>query len=210
MNKLRAVTVVGLAFGLVLSVTPNLQARGSKPASTAPGTYKQWGRDIDEIEILKTFKISDYDTIAVKPFDTSSTPMPEKDDRSYSSIKTVLDSYTETLIEGLRGELKAHAKVEQAGGTTKGAKTLIVRGKVESLSPGSRTKRYVGGFGAGASGTKISGDLVDAASGKVLAHFSQERRSAGSFKFAGGSDQQVMRDSIHAAAEDIAHILDAF
>ncbi len=210
MNKLRTASMVGLAVGLALSVVPDLHARGSKPASTAPGTYKQWGRDIDEIEIVKTFKISDYDTIAVKPFDTSSTPMPEKDDRSYATIKTVLDSYTETLIEALRGELKAHAKVEQATGTPKSAKTLIVRGKVESLSPGSRTKRYIGGFGAGASGTKISCDLVDAASGKVVARFTQERRSAGSFKFGGGSDQQVMRDSIHAAAEDIAHILDAF
>ena len=210
MNRLRTVSLVGVALGLILSTAPSLHARGSKPANTAPGTYKQWGQDIDEIEILKTFKVSDYSTIAVKPLDTSSTPMPDKGDRSYDSIKTVLDSYTETLIEGLRGELKAHAKVEQASGTDKSARTLLVRAKVESLSPGSRAKRYVGGFGAGAAGTKISGDLVDSASGKVLAHFSQERRSAGSFKFAGGNDQQVMRDSIHAVAEDIAHILDAF
>lgn len=210
MQRLRTASLVGLALGVTLTFAPTVRARGSKPAPIAPGTYKEWGRDIDQIEILKTFKMSDYDTVAVKPFDTSSTPMPSKDDRSYNTIKTVLDSYTDTLVEGLRGELKAHVKVEQASGTPKAPRTLIVRGKVESLSPGSRAKRYVGGFGAGASGTKISGDLVDAASGKVLAHFTQERRSAGSFKFAGGSDQQVMRDSIHAAAEDIAHILDAF
>ena len=210
MKRLRTASGLGLAFGIILSITPNLHARGSKPAPTAPGTYKEWGRDIDEIEILKTFKMSDYDTIAVQSFDTSATPMPDKEDRSYGTIKTVLDSYTESLVEALRGELKAKAKVEMASGTPKAARTLIVRGKVDSLSPGSRAKRYVGGFGAGASGTKIRGDLVDAASGKTLAHFTQERRSAGSFKFAGGSDQQVMRDSIHAAAEDIAHILDAF
>lgn len=202
--------VFGLAFGLLLGIAPNLHARGSKPAPTAPGTYKEWGPDIDEIQIMKSFKMADYDSVVVEPFDTSATPMPDKSDKSYDTIKTVLDSYTETVTEALRGELKAHAKVSMASNPPKSSKTLVVRGKVESLSPGSRAKRYIGGFGAGAAGTKISGDLVDGASGKVLAHFTQDRRSAGSFKFAGGSDQQVMRDSIHAVAEDIAHILDAF
>ena len=90
------------------------------------------------------------------------------------------------------------------------AKTLIVRGKVEDLTPGSRAKRYLAGFGAGAAGTKFSGEIVDAKSGEVLARFTQERRSGGTFKFAGGNDMDVMRDAIHASGKDIAHILDAF
>ncbi len=185
-------------------------ARGSKPAPTAPGTYKQWGQDIDSIEIIKTFKMPDYDHIVVQPFDTSSAPLPDKSDKSYDTIKSVLESYTATLVEALRPELKAKVDVTQSDKWTKAAKTLIIRGKVEDLSPGSRAKRYLGGFGAGAAGTKLSGEIVDAKSGTVLARFSQERRSGGTFKVAGGKDMDVMRDSIHAAGKDVAHILDAF
>ena len=190
-------------------VAPALIAR-DKPAPTTPGTYKEWGQDIDQIEIVKSFKIADYDHIVLRTFDTSASPLPDKNDKSYNSIRSVLDGYTLTLIESLRPELKAKADIAQSDKETRDAKTLIVRGKVEDLSPGSRAKRYLGGFGAGAAGTKLSGELVDAKSGAVLARFTQERRSGGTFKFAGGNDMDVMRDSIHAVGKDVAHILDAF
>ena len=196
---------------LILSIgAPALYARGKNAAPTAPGTYKGWGEDIDQIEITKTFKIADYDKIAIQSFDTSATPLPDKGDKSYDTIKSVLDSYTFTLVEALKPELKAKADVAQVDKAPKTAKTLIIRGKVEDLSPGSRAKRYFGGFGAGAAGTKVSGEIVDAKSGAVLARFTQERRSGGTFKVGGGKNMDVMRDSIHATGKDIAHILDAF
>ena len=202
MRKLAAVVLFSL-------VALPAFARG-KDAITKPGTYKEWGEDIDQIEILKTFKMADYDHIVVQTFDTSASPLPDKSEKSYNSIKAVLDGYTLTLIESLRPELKAKADVAQSDKATKDAKTLILRGKVEDLSPGSRAKRYLGGFGAGAAGTKLSGEIVDAKSGAVLARFTQERRSGGTFKFAGGSNRTVMRDSIHAMGQDVAHLLDAF
>jgi hypothetical protein len=203
---MKHIAVSLLALSLL---APALYARG-KAAPTAPGTYKEWGQDIDQIEILKSFKIADYDKIVVQTFDTSAAPLPDKSDKSYNGIKSVLDGYTLTLLEALRPELKSKADVVQSDKATKDAKTLIVRGKVEDLSPGSRAKRYLGGFGAGAAGTKFSGEIVDAKSGEVLARFTQERRSGGTFKFAGGNDMDVMRDSVHAAGKDVAHILDAF
>ncbi|GAC1396697.1 MAG: hypothetical protein NVSMB68_13340 [Thermoanaerobaculia bacterium] len=198
-----------LGLCVLLSMAP-LYARGSKPAPTAPGHYKEWGQDIDDIEVVKGFRMSDYDRVVVLPFETSATPMPDKDDKSYDTIKSVLASYRFTLVEAMRPELKSKAAVEQADKAPKSAKTLVIRGKVEALSPGSRAKRYVGGFGAGAAGTKLSGEIADAKSGAVLIRFTQERRSGGTFKFAGGKDMDVMRDSIHAEGKDIAHILVSF
>lgn len=200
---------VFLFLVLMVSVAP-LAARGNKPAPTAPGTYKAWGADIDEIEIVKSFKIADYDKVVVMPFDTADTPLPDSKDKSYETIKSVLDGYSLTLVEAIKPELKAKADVERAEKTPKTARTLIIRGKVLDLSPGSRAKRYFGGFGAGSAGTKVTGEIVDAKSGEVLARFTQERRSGGTFKVAGGKDMDVMRDSIHATGKDIAHILDAF
>ena len=196
---------------LVLAVAvPGLYARGKKAALTAPGTYKEWGPDIDQIEIVKTFKISDYDTIVVQPFDTSKAPLPDKNAKWYGTLKTALAGYTESFMEAFQKELKAKAEVDQSTATPKGAKTLILRGVVDDLDPGSRAGRYFGGFGAGSASTKLSVDIVDARSGKVLAKVTQARRSGGTFKGGGGSDLEVMRDSIHATAKDIAHVLDAF
>jgi hypothetical protein len=78
------------------------------------------------------------------------------------------------------------------------------------MDPGSRAGRYLGGFGAGSASSKVSADIVDARSGKVLAHVTQARRSGGTWKGGGGNDLAVMRDSIHAIAQDMAHVLDSF
>ena len=75
---------------------------------------------------------------------------------------------------------------------------------------GSRAGRYWGGFGAGAASSKATVEIVDAKSGKVLAIVTQARRAAGTFKGGGGSDLEVMRDSVHAMAKDIAHVLATF
>jgi Domain of unknown function (DUF4410) len=207
--KRRRISVLLLTV-IALAAAPALHARGKKPAPTEPGTYKEWGPDIDEIQILKSFKIANYDRVVVLPFDTSATPLPDQNDKSYGTIKSVLAGYSGTLVEALRPELKAPAKVETADNAPKTAKTLIIRGKVEEMSPGSRAKRYLAGYGAGAGGSKATGEIVDAKTGEVLAKFTQEHRSGGTFKFGGGSDTDVMHDSIHATGQDIAHILDAF
>jgi Domain of unknown function (DUF4410) len=162
------------------------------------------------VEILKTFKMGDYGKVAVMPFDTSATPLPDEKENSYDTIKRVPGSFTETFVEVFRTELKAKASVEAPAAAPKSAGTLIVRGKVESLSPGSRAGRMLVGYGAGSSGAKLSAEIVDAKSGEVLVRYTQERRSGGSFKFAGGNDMQVMRDAIHAEAQDLAHILESF
>jgi len=195
---------------VTLAIAPALHARGRKAASTEPGTYKEWGPDIDEMEILKTFHMKDYDRVVVLPFDTSSTSMPEKSDNSYEATRAVLRDYSETLTEALRPELKAPAKVEMADKAPKTAKTLIIRGKVDEMNPGSQAARIFVGYGAGAAGTKATIEIVDARSGDVLARFTQAHRSGGSWKHRGGDYADVLRDSIHATGQDTAHILDLF
>jgi len=194
---------------LLLLLVPAVYAR-KKAAPTAPGTYKAWGQDIDQIEILQTFKIADYDRIVVEPFDTSKTPLPDQKEKWYGTMKSALSSYNVWFMEAFPKELKAKASVEEAASAPKKAKTLIIRGTVDEMDPGSRAGRYFGGFGAGAASSKLSADVVDAKTGKVLARVTQARRAAGTWKGVGGSDLEVMRDSVHATAKDMAHILDEF
>jgi hypothetical protein len=83
---------------LVFAAVTTLQAGGGK-APTAPGTYKTWGPDIDEIEIVKTFRIADYDRIVVQHFDPSKAPLPDQNARWYGTLKMALASYDEAFIE---------------------------------------------------------------------------------------------------------------
>lgn len=193
---------------LVLS-TFAVYGRG-RPAPTTPGTYKQWGPDIDQVEILQSFKIADYDRIVIEPFDTSSTPLPDPKEKWYGTMKSALASYNVWFMEAFQPELKAKAKVEESDRAPKRPGTLVIRGTVDQMDPGSRAGRYFGGFGAGSASSKATVEIVDEKSGKVLARVTQARRSAGTWKGAGGSDLEVMRDTVHATAKDIAHVLDLF
>ena len=196
-------------FAAVVAFAPLALARGKK-AELAPGTYKVWGEDIDEIQIAKTFRASDYDAIAVTRIDTSKTPLPDPKEKWYESAKTVLNGYTETLTEALRDEMKGKMKVDMVASAPTTSRTLVLRGSVLAIDPGSRAGRMLAGYGAGASYTQLRGELVDAKSGEVLLRFTQARRSGGTFKFAGGGDVAVMRDAVHAMGKDVAHIVQAF
>lgn len=198
-----------LALTITLIAAPFSHARGKEGPQTAPGKYTSWGEaEIDEIEIVKPFAAADYETIVVLPFDTSKIAV--EGDKGVI-LQGALDGYRAVFVEGLRDDLESGAKVELAEKEPKKTKkTLLLRGAVEELNPGSRAKRYVAGFGAGAAHNKVSVELVDAASGDVLVRFTQAHRSAGTFKFAGGSDAQVLRDGTRAMGEDTAYILNSF
>ena len=89
-----------------------------------------------------------------------------------------------------------------------GADTLVIRGKVLEIDPGSKAARYWAGFGAGAAKARVSGEIVDAKSGQVMARFTQERRSG--VGMMGGDYQKLIQGNLKAIGEDVANILKAF
>ncbi len=183
-----------------------LLARGKKSSSTQPGTYKEWGPDIDRIEIVQTFKFSEYSSVAVVAFDTSEVKLPEKDDNTFGPVRKVLASATEGLVQGLRGEVGSKVTLEEKAPESAG--TLVIRGKIVELDPGSKSARYFAGFGAGAARAKIEAEIVDGQSGQVLARFEQERRSG--VGMMGGDYQELMQRCLNAIGEDVANLLKAF
>ncbi|MCU1350637.1 MAG: hypothetical protein JWO56_3667 [Acidobacteria bacterium] len=191
---------------LAVAIAAPAHARGKKAAPTAPGTYKEWGPDIDQLEVVKTFHFGDYKQVVVEPFDTDSVKLPDKDDNSYDAAKKVVASATEGFVQGLRGSVDPKVTLSEKGG--KDAGTLVVRGKVLEMDPGSKAARYWGGFGAGAARTKIEGEIVDGQSGTVLARFTQERRSG--IGVMGGDYQELMQRNLNAIGEDVAGILKTF
>src|SRR5690348_7646524 len=82
---------VALALALLALPGAVAFAKDKKPpAPTAPGKYTEWGGEIDEMEIVEPFRLADYSHVAVEPFDTSGTPLPEANDNSYAPAKRVL------------------------------------------------------------------------------------------------------------------------
>jgi hypothetical protein len=188
-----------------LVVSAPVYARGKKVTSTEPGKYKAWGPDIDEIEIVKKFSFADYDKVVVQPLDTGDTPLPESKDNTYEPVKKVLASVTEGLVQGLRGAVTPQVSIDESA---EGAGTLLIRGKVIEMDPGSKAARYWAGFGAGAARAKLELEIVDAKTNDVLVRFTQERRSGvGMF---GGDYQELMQRNLNQIGEDTAKLLKAF
>lgn len=163
-----------VALPLFLMASASLWAH-DRPSPTTPGTYKNWGGEIDKLEIVAPFKLADYDRIVVQPLDSSSTPLPKAQDSAYAAVQDALRQATPTLAAALSEQLaKLPVKVEAAGASPQ-AGALVVRGKVLTMEPGVKAPVYPVN-GTGRARTVIAGEVVDGNTGKTLLRFRQERR----------------------------------
>lgn len=204
MKDLSRVCFVLLLLAVVALPATAKKAKGDA-ASTAPGKYTEWKGEIDEMEIVKTFKLSDYAQVSVEPFDTKATELPDKDDNAYKQVTAVLTDPAGPFAQGLAGSLD-RIKVSREGHGD--GKALVVRARVDEISAGSRSARFWAGFGAGAARAKLVGEVVDAESGQTLLRFTQERRSG--VGNAGGNSVELMNRNLIAIGEDVALILKSF
>lgn len=197
----RRLSLVALALLIAL---PLLAAK--KP-QTAAGKYEAWGPDIDQIEIVRSFKAADYSKVVVETLDVSKTPAPEDADVA-AKVSRVLAEATKPFQEELAKNATGFAVASEQTGDKAG--TLIVRARVTTMDPGSRSKRLFIGYGAGAARAAIEGEIVDAATGEVLIRFTQERRS-GIERFGRGSSyEEIMARNLRQLGEDVANILKQF
>jgi hypothetical protein len=81
---------------------------------------------------------------------------------------------------------------------------LIVEGKFLTIDPGSRTKRYFAGFGAGKSSVKVAGSIKDS-TGRTLATF--EQRRIGTMGVGGGDSLGKLMSDSRSIGDDIAKFL---
>lgn len=204
--KRAGVLRVVLLFAVCIAVAmPGLAGKKGKGNSTEPGKYEEWNDDIDSIEIVETFAMSDYKTIVITPFDTEGVELPEKDDNTYEPVKTVLRNPESAFADGISGEFKgAEVKEAESGG----AGELVISAKVLEMDPGSKAARYWAGFGAGAARAHLEITVKDGGSGKVLLKIDQERRSG--VGAMGGDYVEMMQRNLRAIGEDMALVFSKF
>ncbi len=186
-----------LLFAATLAVFA-LPAAAVFAQKTAPGNYKDWN-DVDSVQIVQSFKFADYTKLVVAPLDKNDIKLPAESDNTYAPTKKILEGSDAFFVKGLTKGIADFRKdfvVEE--GTAGGAKTLLLRGKLVKLGAGSQAARVFGGFGAGAGSARISIELVDAATGTVLARMTHERRVG-----SGGYDK-VMTKALTEVGETFA------
>ena len=81
---------------------------------------------------------------------------------------------------------------------------LVVEGKFLTIDPGSRTKRYFAGFGAGKSSVMVAGAVKDL-TGRTLATF--EQRRIGTMGMGGGDSLGKLMSDSRSIGEDIGKFL---
>jgi hypothetical protein len=190
---------VGLAFPT--------QTCAARKGATAPGTYRDWNGDIDEVTILQTFRADSYNDIVVESFDSTGVKLPDPRDNTYQAVQSAIRLVKPAFIEGLQAKLRH--KLADAGYVPRGkGRGLVIRARLIKLDPGSQAARYFAGFGAGAVKVAMTGEIVDAASGKVLVRFRQERRS-GFGAFGGGYGALFVRTARQIGG-DVAGLINAF
>ena len=188
-----------------LTLLPPHDAMAARKAATAPGTYRDWNGDIDEITILQPFNAAGYDAIAVESFDTAGVVLPNPKDNTYAAVEKALRSIKPAFMAGL--EQNARRKIDASSlGAGKG-RTLVIRARLTKVDPGSQAARY---FlpGAGAVKIAMAGEIIDGSTKKTLVRFKQERRSAvGAF---GGGYEALFTRTARQIGGDIASLVNAF
>ena len=151
-------------------------------------------------------------TVVIKPFDASASDLGtgSKDgkDSRQQEAKTMQNEGPRVLAEQFvstlekSGPFKAARVLKTDEAAPDGA--LVVEGRFVTLDPGSRTKRYFAGFGAGKSSVKVVGAVKDS-SGRTFATF--EQRRIGSMGMAGGDSLGKLMSDSRSIGEDIARFL---
>jgi len=195
-----------LAIGCLLShaTTGVVLSRVKDPMNISEGV-------LDEIH-LKVATLRGGVPVLIRPFSTDGVNpgtggADAKNEKRSDAVKELVkigpgllaESFKKTLIDG--GRFKA---VLPAGTETLPEDAVVVEGRFVAIEPGSKAKRYWGGFGAGKSGVQVSGTVKDS-SGKVLAEFTHMKNSGiGMF---GGNYVKFLSDDTRDVGQDIATFL---
>jgi hypothetical protein len=170
------------------------------------------GGALDRIELFVAALDKPGDlTVVVKPFDASKADLgtggKDGKDTRQREAQTMQNEGPRVLGEKLVATLATSpfkAARVAAGDEAVALGSLLVEGTFVTIDPGSRTKRYLAGFGAGKSSVKVVGTVKDA-SGRTLATFTQRR--IGAMGLGGGDSLGKLMSDSSSIGGDIAKFL---
>lgn len=142
------------------------------------GTYTEWQKTLDELEIKESYDFSNRKTVVILPVQTSDVELPKKSDDNYKLITKALANMTQTIATEMQNQLqKAGYKVVVAEDANfRDPESIVIQFNWTELDLGSRALRVWVGYGAGNARFATQGVIYDG--DKEIATFSQRRISA--------------------------------
>jgi hypothetical protein len=122
---------------------------------------------------------NNYDTLVIKKFSADAVEYSNVNDEEKPTVIRLIPALQFNLAVSLKNALTQKGifkHIVEGKGIAK-ERTVILEGSFTEFNAGNRAVRRLVGFGVGKTYIKVSGRLVDAATGKVLATF--EEREAG-------------------------------
>jgi len=168
---------------------------------------------LDRVELfISSLEAATTREVVIKPFDASAADLgtggKEGKDTRQQEAQTMQNEGPRVLAERFVASLKSSGPFKDVrvlkSDEPPNEDALVVEGKFNELNPGSRTKRYFAGFGAGKSSVKVSGTVKDA-TGRTLATFQQRR--IGTMGMGGGDSLGKLMSDSRSIGEDIAKFL---
>ena len=163
------------------------------------------GEDLGKV--FKAFKFADYSGVSVAPLDTSKAPPGEG--KEAKNVQEAIAKVDESFLTGVKKGISSYSKTAVEAGAGSGH-ALVIKGLVVELNPGSKGARMGVGFGAGAAHAKLTGEVVEADTGKVLLRFTHEKRAGSGMGFGGGNSAKLMLKSAEHVGEDLGKVFKAF
>ena len=121
------------------------------------------------------------------------------------AAQTMVKVAPDILLEKLASDLKESNLFPDVIIADEGAPipegAIVIEGRFTTINPGSRAKRYWGGFGAGKSGVGVEGKVIDA-SGSLLAEFRHMKHSG--IGIGGGNYVKFLTDDTEDVGKDVA------
>jgi hypothetical protein len=188
-------------------------ALGSALSAQSPVKSIEEGA-LDRIELFVASLVENPKTTAVviKPFDASIADLGTGNkggkEARQEEAQTMVREGPRVLAEKFVTTLEQSGPFKEVIALTAEqpvpAGAVVIDGKFVTLDPGSRTKRYFVGFGAGKSSVKVTGTVKDA-SGRTLATF--EQRRIGAMGLGGGDSLGKLMTDSKNIGEDIAKFI---
>ena len=181
------------------------------PPPTAPGTYKDWDGELDEVEIVQTFHLRDYNRVLVPPIDTTGMKMPTDNTRRpvEKNLAGASAHFAEELDSHLPNRMKVKVEVAPATVALKGNPgVIILRAKFAEIDPGEASARVFSLGFAGATHITMQGEFIDGATGRVLVRFSHHNyhSKAGLFN----RYMAALEENEEQIAESLSKLVKAF
>ena len=159
------------------------------------------------VAVAPGFDIRRYRTVVVERFPVAARDTRDEGDRRFAanmSYKLQIELVLRLSDSGVFSEVINTSRAERPSAD---APALRLQGAITRLGRGSGAGRhFLGLFGGGTTRAQVDTQLVDVASNRVVV-VTADRRLNSTGGFAGGSDEDLLGESLNDIARDLARFL---